>query len=139
MGGPMAWDVRGKTILVTGATSGLGLEAAVALAGRGARVLLVGRDPARTAAAVATVEARSGTTGVSSFLCDFASQAEIRRLAAAVLARHDRLHVLLNNAGGVNKRRRVTVDGIERTFAVNHLGYFLLTHLLRDRLVASAP
>ena len=135
----MAWDVRGKTILVTGATSGLGLEAAVALAGRGARVLLVGRDPARTAAAVATVEARSGTTGVSSFLCDFASQAEIRRLAAAVLARHDRLHVLLNNAGGVNKRRRVTVDGIERTFAVNHLGYFLLTHLLRDRLVASAP
>ena len=135
----MSWDVRGKNILVTGATSGIGLEASVALARSGARVLMVGRDPVRTEAAVADVKARSGSADVSHLLCDFSSQAEIRRLAAAVLARHDRLHVLVNNAGAVNKKRLLTVDGIERTFAVNHLGYFLLTRLLCDLLERSAP
>lgn len=135
----MAWDVRGKTILLTGGTSGIGREAAVALARRGARVVLVGRDPGRIAEAVADVQARSGSAEVSHLLCDFSSQAEIRRLAEAVLAHHDRLHVLVNNAGAVNKTRRLTVDGIETTFAVNHLGYFLLTHLLRGLLVRSAP
>lgn len=135
----MAWDVRGKSILVTGATSGIGLEAAVELARRGARLLLVGRDPGRTAAAEAQVRARSGSAEVAHLLCDFSSQAAIRRLAGDVLARLDRLHVLVNNAGGVNKKRTVTVDGIETTFAVNHLGYFLLTHLLLDLLVESAP
>jgi NAD(P)-dependent dehydrogenase (short-subunit alcohol dehydrogenase family) len=135
----MAWDVRGKTALVTGATSGIGLEASLQLARQGARVIMVGRDPARTEAAVADVIARSGSKDVLHFLCDFSSQAEIRRLAEAVLARVDRLHVLVNNAGGVNKARRLTVDGIEATFAVNHLGYFLLTGLLRERLVKSAP
>jgi NAD(P)-dependent dehydrogenase (short-subunit alcohol dehydrogenase family) len=79
----MPWDVRGKTILVTGATSGIGLEASVALAGRGARVVMVGRDPGRTAAAVADVAARSGSREVSQLLCDFSSQAAIRRLAAS--------------------------------------------------------
>jgi NAD(P)-dependent dehydrogenase (short-subunit alcohol dehydrogenase family) len=131
--------VRGKNILVTGATSGIGLEASVELARRGARVILVGRDPGRTEATVAAVKMRSGSTEVSSFLCDFSSQADTRRLAEAVLARHDRLDVLVNNAGAVNKKRQVTVDGIEKTFAVNHLGYFLLTNLLRDLLVRSAP
>lgn len=135
----MTWDVRGKNILVTGATRGIGLEASVELARRGARVVLVGRDPGRTDAVVAAVKMRSGSTEVSSLLCDFASQADIRRLAAEILARHDRLEVLINNAGGVNKKRQLTVDGIERTFAVNHLGYFLLTSLLRDLLVRSAP
>jgi len=135
----MAWDVRGKTILLTGGTNGIGLEAAVALARGAARVVLVGRDPGRTAAAMADVQARSGAAEVSSLLCDFASQAEIRRLAAAVRAQHGRLDVLVNNAGAVNKKRFLTRDGIERTFAVNHLGYFLLTNLLRDLLVRSAP
>lgn len=131
--------MRGKTILVTGATSGIGLEASAELARRGARVVLVGRDSGRAEAAVADVKARSGSAEVSSLLCDFSSQASIRGLAEEVLARHDRLDVLVNNAGGVNKKRQVTVDGIERTFAVNHLGYFLLTNLLRDLLVRSAP
>jgi NAD(P)-dependent dehydrogenase (short-subunit alcohol dehydrogenase family) len=135
----MAWDVRGKTVLVTGATSGIGREASVALARLGARIVLVGRDPGRTAAAVADVAARSGSKEVSHLLCDFSSQTDVRRLADAVLAGHDRLHVLVNNAGGVNKQRRLTVDGIEATFAVNHLGYFLLTNLLLERLVRSAP
>ena len=99
----------------------------------------MGRDPGKTEAATAAVKARSGSAEVAHLLCDFSSQADIRRLAEAVRAGHDRLHVLVNNAGGVHKKRRLTVDGIEMTFAVNHLGYFLLTHLLRDLLVQSAP
>lgn len=135
----MTWDIRGKNILITGATNGIGLEAAVELARRGARVVIVGRDPRRTEAAVADVKARSGSSEVSYLLCDFSSQADIRRLAEEVKARLDRLDVLVNNAGAVNKKRGVTVDGIETTFAVNHLGYFLLTNLLLDLLARSAP
>ncbi|HYG63716.1 MAG TPA: SDR family oxidoreductase [Thermoanaerobaculia bacterium] len=135
----MAWDVRGKRVLITGATSGIGLEASVELARRGARVVMVGRDPGKTERAVAEVKGRSGSGEVSFLLCDFSSQAEIRRLAQEVLASHERLDVLVNNAGAVNKERRVTGDGIEMTFAVNHLGYFLLTHLLTDLLARSAP
>lgn len=135
----MSWDVRGKTILITGATSGIGLEASVDLARRGAKLVMVGRDPKRTDAARADVEARSGSKDVTTMLCDFESQAAIRALAKDFLSRHDRLDVLVNNAGLVNKERRLTADGIEATFAVNHLGYFLLTNLLLDRLVESAP
>ena len=134
-----AWDVRGRTVLVTGATSGNGLEASTALARLGARVLMVGRDPARTAAAARDVASRSGSSEVGHLVCDFSSQADVRALAEAVRARADRLHVLVNNAGGVNKARRLTGDGIEATFAVNHLGYFLLTNLLLDLVVRSAP
>ena len=135
----MAWDIRGKTVLLTGGTSGIGLEASVALARQGARVVMVGRNQAKTEAAVADVSTRSGSKEVSSLLCDFSSQASVRALANAVRSRLDRLDVLVNNAGGVNKARQVTVDGIEATFAVNHLGYFLLTNLLLDLVVKSAP
>jgi retinol dehydrogenase 14 len=135
----MTWDVAGKTVLITGATSGIGLEASVELARRGARVVMVGRDPSRTEAARADAAARSGAGDVSTLLCDFSSQAAIRALARSFRERHSALHVLVNNAGAVNKKRWLTVDGLEATFAVNHLGYFLLTHLLLDLLVESAP
>jgi retinol dehydrogenase 14 len=135
----MTWDVRGKTALVTGATSGIGLEATLNLARRGARVIMIGRDRTRTESALADIVARSGSKEVSHLICDFSSQAAIRELAGAVQGRHERLHVLVNNAGGVNRTRRLTVDGIEATFAVNHLGPFLLTNLLVDLLVRSAP
>lgn len=135
----MAWDIRGRTVLVTGATNGIGRESAVQLARLGARVVLVGRDPARTAATAAEVSTRSGSKDVAHLLCDFSSQAAIRRLADQVLEQHDRLDVLVNNAGGVNRTRWLTEDGIEATFAVNHLGYFLLTNLLLDLLKRSAP
>ncbi|MGH3734716.1 MAG: SDR family oxidoreductase [Micromonosporaceae bacterium] len=135
----MTWDIAGKTVLVTGATSGIGLEASVQLARRGAHLVLVGRDPARTEAAVTDVTTRGGSEHVTALLCDFASQASIRRLAASVVERHDRLDVLVNNAGTVFSQRQLTADGIEATFAVNHLGYFLLTALLEDLLVRSAP
>jgi retinol dehydrogenase 14 len=135
----MVWDVGGKTVLITGATSGIGLKASLALARRGARVVMVGRDRARTESAVADVVAGSGSKEVSHLLCDFSSLPAIRELAGAARASCPRLDVLVNNAGGVNRTRRLTADGIEATFAVNHLAPFLLTNLLSDRIVQSAP
>jgi retinol dehydrogenase 14 len=128
-----------STILITGATSGIGLEAAVALARQGNRVVLVGRNQKKMNAAVEEVKRRAGMAAPDSWLCDFGSQAQIRKLASDVLAKYDRLDVLVNNAGLATRRREVTEDGIERTLAVNHLGPFLLTNLLLDRLVQSAP
>ena len=130
----MAWDIRGKTVLITGASSGIGFQAALDLARLGARVAMVGRDPGRSEAAAREVTTASGSKDISLFLCDFASQAAVRQLAEAFRARHNRLDVLVNNAGGVNKTRTLTVDGIETTFAVNHLASFLLTNLLLDLL-----
>jgi len=132
-------NLAGKTVLVTGATSGIGLEASVVLARMNARLVMIGRDPAKTAEKVEEVRKRSGSTAVESLLCDFSSQARIRRLADEFRARHDRLDILVNNAGAVFAKRSVTEDGIESTFAVNHLGYFLLTNLLLDLLIKSAP
>lgn len=131
-------NLRGKTILVTGATNGIGLEAAVALARLGAGVVITGRNPARIDAARSVIRARAGADAEG--LCaDFASLDAVRRLAADFLARHEHLDVLVNNAGSVNPVRVLTQDGIETTFAVNHLAPFLLTNLLLDRIVASAP
>ena len=135
----MTWDIRGKRVLVTGATNGIGLEAARSLAKQGAKVVLVGRDAAKTARCLADVRASAPGAEVSSLLCDFSRQKEVRRLAEEVLRRFDRLDVLVNNAGTVFKNRTLTEDGIEATFAVNHLGYFLLTQLLLERIVQSAP
>src|SRR2546425_7944200 len=135
----MSWDIRGKRVLVTGATSGIGLEAARSLAKQGAKVVLVGRDAAKTARCLEDVRAGAPGAEASSLLCDFSRQAEVRRLADEVLRRYDRLDVLVNNAGTVFKKRTLTEAGIEATFAVNHLGYFLLTQLVLERIVASAP
>src|SRR5438067_3445900 len=135
----MTWDIRGKRVLVTGATNGIGLEAARSLAKQGAKVVLVGRDAAKTARCLADVRASAPGADVSSLLCDFSRQKEARRLAEEILRRYDRLDVLVNNAGTVFKKRTLTAEGIEATFAVNHLGYFLLTQLLLERIVASAP
>ncbi|MGW5358924.1 SDR family oxidoreductase [Actinopolymorpha pittospori] len=134
----MTWSIEGRTVLVTGASNGLGLATSVELARRGATVVMVGRDLTRTTAAVEVVRARTGARP-SFLLADFSSQSSTRKLAAAFLDRYDRLDVLVNNAGGVHRTRRLTEDGIEATFAVNHLGYFLLTDLLLDRLRAGAP
>ncbi len=133
--GPMA----GTATLVTGGTSGIGRATAVGLAVLGARVGITGRDTARTQAAAAAIARESGNPCVDAFTADMSSQAEVRRLAAAVLDAYPRLDVLVNNVGGFWATRQVTADGLERTFAVNHLAGFLLTSLLLDLLKASAP
>ncbi len=133
--GPMA----GTATLVTGGTGGIGRATAVGLAVLGARVGITGRDTARTQAAAAAIARESGNPCVDAFAADMSSQAEVRRLAAAVLDAYPRLDVLVNNVGGFWATRHVTADGLERTFAVNHLAGFLLTSLLLDLLKASAP
>lgn len=125
--------------MITGATSGIGKAAAMGLARLGARLVIVGRDRQRGEHTLAEIAESTGNRDVELLLADFSSQRQIRRLAGEFLASGRPLHVLLNNAGVVNLRREETEDGLETTFAVNHLGYFLLTRLLLDRLRESAP
>jgi retinol dehydrogenase-14 len=130
-----------KTYVITGASDGIGLECASQLAAAepDCRLVLVGRSPDRTATAVGRLRAEAPRCRVDSVLCDLTDQAAVRRLADDLLTTCPRIDVLVNNAGTVHARRRLTSDGIEATFAVNHLGGFLLTELLLDRLVESAP
>jgi NAD(P)-dependent dehydrogenase (short-subunit alcohol dehydrogenase family) len=131
-------SMRGQVCLVTGATSGIGAVAARELARRGAHVVLTGRDPARCAAAAAEIKYRTGAE-VETLVADLSVQQQVRDLARQFRERHTRLHVLVNNAGAIFRKREATADGLERTFALNHLAYFLLTQSLRDLLEASAP
>jgi len=132
-------SMAGKVVLITGGTGGIGKATAIGLARIGARVGITGRDLARAERSAAEIRAASGNTAVDAFAADMSSQAEVRRLAVAILDSYPRLHVLVNNVGGFWAHRRVTADGVERTFALNHLAPFLLTNLLLDRLKASAP
>lgn len=129
----------GKTVLITGGTSGIGKATAVALAAMGADVVITGRNAERGEAAVEEIKGRSHSESVELILADLSLQSEVRRLAETFLARHDRLDVLANNAGVVQSKRTETPEGIETTLAVNHLAPFLLTNLLLDRLKESAP
>ena len=131
--------MHGKTCVITGATSGIGLAAAEALTARGASLVLVGRDRARGEAALARVRTAAPGVRATAHYANLLDMAEVRRLGAELLAAYPRIDVLVNNAGALFQRRAVTEDGIERTFALNHMAYFLLTQLLRDRLAASAP
>jgi len=131
--------MAGKTVLVTGSTDGIGKATASGLAGLGADVAVTGRDQARTEAAAESVRAATGNGGVRAFAADLSVQSEVRGLAADVLDTYPRLDVLVNNVGGFWAHRHVTGDGLEHTFALNHLAGFLLTNLLLDRLKASAP
>jgi NAD(P)-dependent dehydrogenase (short-subunit alcohol dehydrogenase family) len=133
-GRPMA----GRTVLITGGTAGIGKATALGLATMGAHVAVTGRDRNRTQAAAAEIRAAGGGQ-VDVFIADLSSQAEVRRLADQVLHTLTRIDVLVNNVGGYWNTRRVTADGLEHTFALNHLAPFLLTTLLLDRLTESAP
>jgi len=127
-----------KTILITGASAGIGLQSAIGLADLGAKVVMVGRDENRTSRAVELVKSKTGNQSVSCLLADLSSLQEVRRLAREFREKHDKLDVLLNNAGAIFLWRKVSVDGYEMTLALNHLNYFLLTDLLLDML-KSAP
>jgi len=131
--------LTGKTVLITGGTGGIGKAAAVGLASMGARVGITGRDRARAERAAKDIEAESGNPAVDVFVADLSSQAEVRRMAGEVLSAYPRLDVLVNNAGGFWSHRHTTADGLEHTFALNHLAPFLLTTLLLERLITSAP
>jgi retinol dehydrogenase 14 len=129
--------MAGKSVLVTGGTGGIGKATATGLAALGARVGITGRDPAHTEAAAAGIRAAPGRPAVDGFAADLSVQAGVRHLAAQVLDTYPRLDVLVNNAGGFWAHRHVTADGLERTFALNHLAPFLLTSLLLDRSAGS--
>ncbi len=133
----MLSDLSGKTCLVTGASNGIGKVTAGALADVGARVVMVCRDPQRGEAARTEIAQRSGSESIDLLIADLSSQRQVRRLASDVASRYDRLDVLVNNAGAMNTSRTVTEDGIETTWAVNHLAYFLLTNQLLDMLKAN--
>lgn len=135
----MCGKMRGKTCIITGATSGIGLETAARLGALGARLVLVGRNRDRGEATVARLRADVPGVAVEMHYADLSRPDEIRGLADALLARAARIDVLVNNAGAIFARRAVASDGLERTFALNHMGYFRLTALLRERLIASAP
>lgn len=131
--------MRGKTVIVTGFTAGVGRAASVELAKMGADLVLVCRDRSKGEETIEHIRHETGSHALAVCVGDLGSQDDIRRIAAEFLAMGKPLHVLFNNAGLVMQRRASTVDGLETTFAVNHLAYFMLTHLLTERLRESAP
>jgi NAD(P)-dependent dehydrogenase (short-subunit alcohol dehydrogenase family) len=131
--------MAGRICMVTGANRGIGRAIALGLAKMGATVVMVCRHPERGEAAQAEIQAISGNPDVDLLIADLASLTSIRQMADAFKNRYQHLHVLINNAGVTKKKGTLTDEGLEMTFAVNHLGPFLLTHLLLDVLKASAP
>jgi NAD(P)-dependent dehydrogenase (short-subunit alcohol dehydrogenase family) len=131
--------VQGKLCVITGATSGVGLATAEALARKGARLALVARDPGRGAKAEQCIRAVASGAEIALHYADLSCLVEVRRIADELLRAYPRIDVLVNNAGALFQRREVTTDALERTFALNHMAYFVLTEQLRERLAASAP
>jgi len=132
-------DMNGKVCLVTGATDGIGKISARVLAEKGAKVIIVGRNPEKSATVLAELKSSSGNENIDLLMADLAVMQEVRDLAEQVISRYDRIDVLLNNAGGYFTKHEITSDGLERTFALNHMSYFLLTNKLMELLKSSAP
>jgi len=131
--------MNGKVCLVTGATDGIGKVSARVLAELGAKVIIVGRNPEKSAIVLAELRSISGNENIDLLMADLAVMQEVRDLAEQVISRYDRLDVLLNNAGGYFTKHKITSDGLEMTFALNHMSYFLLTNKLMELLKYSAP
>ena len=132
-------DLRGKTVVVTGASDGVGKETAARLAEAGATMILVCRNPTKGRAVAERMRREADNEAISVLQADLSSFEEVRRVAGGIRERCDRLDVLVNNAGAIFMQRRESIDGIEMTWALNHLSYFLFTHELLDLLKASAP
>ena len=135
----MGNEMQNKIVMVTGATNGIGLESAKALAGMGATIVGVGRNPQKCADVAAQIKSATGNSKVEFLVADLSVQAQVRQLAATFKQKYSRLDVLLNNAGGYFSKRETNADGQELTWALNHLNYFVLTNELLDVLKASAP
>jgi len=131
--------MNGKICLVTGATDGIGKVSARVLAEMGAKVIIVGRNPEKSAAVLTELKSSSGNENIDLLMADLAVMQEVRDLAEQVTNSYDRLDVLLNNAGGYFSKHEITSDGLEMTFALNHMSYFLLTNKLMELLKYSAP
>jgi NAD(P)-dependent dehydrogenase (short-subunit alcohol dehydrogenase family) len=131
--------MKGKTVVITGATDGIGLEAAAGLGALGARLVLVGRNQAKGVVALEALRQRVPGIQAEMHYADLSRRDEIERLAPELLASAPRIEILLNNAGAFFAKRAEIEKGLEQTFALNHLGYFRLTAALRERLIASAP
>src|SRR5579864_3492870 len=131
--------MQGKVCVITGATSGIGLVAAERLGARGARLVLIGRDRARGEGALQRIRKRVPGIVAEVRYADLSRLAEMNRLADEVAAAEPRIDVLINNAGALFQQRGVTEDGLERTFALNHMAYFVLSNRLKDRLAAATP
>lgn len=132
-------SLKGKVALVTGATSGIGSATAEAMAAQGAELFIVCRNAEKGQALLDEIRQKTGNTQLNKIVADLSVQAEVRRAAEEFLQTGKPLHLLINNAGVIYTERQVTADGLEETFAVNHLAYFLFTELLRERIVESAP
>src|SRR6478736_188255 len=130
--------MQGKTVVVTGGTSGIGEVAAVRLAEKGARVVLIARDQTRAAATLAKLKNANPSATHAAHYGDLSALAEMKRVAGEVAAAEPRIDVLINNAGAVFLSRKTSADGLEMTFAVNHLAYFVVTNILLDRLKATS-
>jgi NAD(P)-dependent dehydrogenase (short-subunit alcohol dehydrogenase family) len=129
--------MHGKICVVTGATSGIGLVTAQVLARQGATLIVIARNAERGAATVSRIQQETGNLAVELMVADLSAQAQVRRLASEIQHRFSRLDVLINNAGALFGQRELSQDGLEMTFALNHLAYFLLTNLLLDPLKAA--
>jgi len=132
-------NMNGKVCLVTGSTDGIGKVSARVLAELGAKVIIVGRNPEKSAIVLAELRSISGNENIDLLMADLAVMQEVRDLAEQVISRYDRIDVLLNNAGGYFTKHEITSDGLEMTFALNHMSYFLLTNKLMELLKYSAP
>jgi NAD(P)-dependent dehydrogenase (short-subunit alcohol dehydrogenase family) len=135
----MTWNIKDKLVLITGATDGIGKKTGSNIAGLGAQLVLVGRNENKTKLVVDEIKAETGNQKIEYLIGDLTIQKEVRRVAEEYCSKYDRLDVLFNNVGGTFAKREITVDGVEKTFALNQLSYFLLTHLLLDKLKESAP
>lgn len=135
----MSIEMNGKICIITGANSGVGKVSALEMSKMGATIVMVCRNPKKGEDALAEIKQKSGNDSVDLMICDVSSLASVRKFAAEFKEKYNKLHVLMNNAGGVIPERRVSVDGYELSFATNHLGRFLLTNLLLDMIKDSAP
>lgn len=131
------WNIEGKTVIITGATNGIGKVTALDLAKQGAKVVIVGRNPQKTAATVAEIEGQTSQK-VTSYLADLSKLDEVKSLGKKLIEDQLSPQVLVNNAGAFYNTRQVSADGLEMTFALNHMSYFVLTHLLLPSLQAAA-